>query len=222
LAEIFESPSTQEGHYKPLGRAKLLDHDERSIRMGASSATVEVIALAPNLFRVGMFPEGRAPDYASEAIEKEAWEPVAAEMSGEEEISLSTEAATAHISLDSLRISFSDPSGRVFAADDEELGMGVVELPEADVFSAPLGSPVRLYKRREEGERYFGCGERTSGLDKTGSHQVFWNVDPPSGHTASFNNIYSSVPFTLSLASGRAHGLFFDNTHRVEFDLASE
>jgi alpha-glucosidase len=220
LAEIFESPPTQEGQYKPLGRAKLLDHDERSIRMRASSATVEVTALAPNLFRVGMFPEGRPPDYASEAIEKEDWEPVAAEISGEEEISLSTEAATAHISLDSLRISFSDPSGRVFAADDEELGMGVVELPEADVFSAPLGCPVRLYKRREEGERYFGCGERTSGLDKTGSHQIFWNVDPPSGHTASFNNIYSSIPFTLSLASGRAHGLFFDNTHRVEFDLA--
>ncbi len=220
MAEIFESPPTQEGRYNPLERAKLLDYDERSIRMGAGSATVEVTALAPDLFRVGMFPEGRPPDYASEAIEKEDWKPVAAEMTGEEKISFSTEAATAHISLDPLRISFSDPSGHTFAADDEELGMGVVELPGADVFSAPLGSPVRLYKRREEGERYFGCGERTSGLDKTGSYQVFWNIDPPPGHTASFNNIYSSVPFTLSLASGRAHGLLFDNTHRVEFDLA--
>ena len=100
--------------------------------------------------------------------------------------------------------------------------MGAVETPEADVFSEPLGSPVRLYKRREAGERYFGCGERTSGLEKTGSHQVFYNVDPPLGHTASFNNLYSSIPFTLSMANGKAHGLFFDNTHRVEFDLALE
>ena len=220
MAEIFESPPTQEGHYKPLGGAKLLDYDERSIRMGAGSTTVEVTALTPDLFRVGMFPEGRPPDYTSEAVVREDWEPVAAQMTGEEEISFSTEAATAHISLNPLRISFSDPSGRTFAADDGELGMGAVELPGTDVFSAPLGSPVRLYKRREEGERYFGCGERTSGLDKTGSYQVFWNVDPPAGHTASFNNIYSSVPFTVSLVSGRAHGLFFDNTHRVEFDLA--
>jgi alpha-glucosidase len=220
LAEIFESPPTQEGHYKPLGGAKLLDHNERSIRMGAGSTTVEVTALTPDLFRVGMFPEGRPPVYTSEAVVKEDWEPVAAQMTGEEEISFSTEAATAHISLNPLRISFSDPSGRTFAADDGELGMGAVELPGTDVFSAPLGSPVRLYKRREEGERYFGCGERTSGLDKTGSYQVFWNVDPPAGHTASFNNIYSSVPFTVSLVNGRAHGLFFDNTHRVEFDLA--
>jgi alpha-glucosidase len=100
--------------------------------------------------------------------------------------------------------------------------MGAVETPGADVFSEPLGSPVRLYKRREHGEKYFGCGERTSGLEKTGSHQIFYNVDPPLGHTASFNNLYSSIPFTFSITNGNAHGLFFDNTHRVEFDLAME
>jgi alpha-glucosidase len=95
-----------------------------------------------------MFPDGRPPDYTSEAVAKEDWEPVAVEMTGEEEISFSTEAATVHISLNPLRVSFSDPSGRTFAADDEELGMGVVELPDANVFSAPMGTPVRLYKRR--------------------------------------------------------------------------
>src|ERR671916_889518 len=100
------------------------------------------------------------------------------------------------------------------------LGTGFVRQPSRDVLSTALGNPVRLYKRRERGERYFGCGERTSGLEKTGSYQVFWNVDPPPGHTASFNNLYSSIPFTLSLVNGRAHGLLFDNTHRVEFDLA--
>ena len=42
------------------------------------------------------------------------------------------------------------------------------------------------------------------------------------GHTASFNNLYSSIPFTFSITNGKAHGLFFDNTHRVEFDLALE
>ena len=151
MAEIFESPPSQEGRYEPLERAKLLDHDDRSIRMGAGSATIEVTALAPDLFRIGMFPDGRQPDYTSEAVAKEDWELVAVEMTGEEEISFSTEAATAHISLNPLRVSFSDPSGRTFAADDGELGMGVVELPDAHVFSAPMGSPVRLYKRREEG-----------------------------------------------------------------------
>jgi alpha-glucosidase len=226
LAEIFASSPSREGRYEPVGTAKLLDHDHRSMRFGAGPTTVEVTALAPDLFRVGMFPEDRPPDYTSEAIAKEDWEPVAVRMTGEEAISLSTEAATAHISLDPLRISFSDSADRTFAVDDEELGMGVVELSQADVFSAPLGKPVRLYKRREEGERYFGCGERTSGLEKTDSYQVFWNVDPPPGHTASFKNLYASIPFVLTMRGGKAHGkaygLFFDNTHRVEFDLAHE
>ena len=155
MAEIFENPPDVRGDYEPLGKAELADHDERSIRLRAGSTTVEVTALAPDLFRVGMFPEGRAPRYASEAIAKEDWEPLAAEIKDISDItSLSTGSATARVSLDPLRISFTDASGREFAADDE-LGMGVVKQPGADVFSAPLGNPVRLYKRREDGERYF-------------------------------------------------------------------
>ena len=223
LSETYEKQPETGGNYEPLGTGELLDHDDRGLRVRAGSTTVEVTALAPDLFRVGMFPAGRPPRYDSEAIAKEEWETVEVSMqeSGEE-LTLSTTAATARVSLHPLRVGFSDHSGRQFAVDDEELGMGAVENPGADIFSEPLGSPVRLYKKREEGERYFGCGERTSGLEKTGSHQVFYNVDPPLGHTASFNNLYSSIPFTFSMTNGKAHGLFFDNTHRVEFDLALE
>ena len=223
MTETFERRPKTGGAYRPLGPGELLDHDDRSLRVKAGTTTVEVTALAPDLFRVGMFLEGRPPRYDSEAIAREDWEPVEVSMQeSEEELTLSTTVATARISLRPLRVGFADPSGRRFAADDEELGMGVVETLGADVFSEPLGSPVRLYKKREEGERYFGCGERTSGLEKTGSHQVFYNVDPPLGHTASLNNLYSSIPFTFSLTNGVAHALFFDNTHRVEFDLALE
>ena len=158
MAEIFEEPPKTEGRYIPLGQAELLDHTDRRLRLRVASTTVEVTALTPDLLRVGMFPEGRPPRYDPEAIAKEDWEPVAVKMSGEEEITVSTDAAMARVSLDPLRISFADPSGREFAADDRELGMGVVELPEADVFSAPLGRPVRLYKRREDGERFSAAG----------------------------------------------------------------
>ena len=222
MAEIFEKPPETGGRYEPLGAAQLLDHDDRSVRLRTGSTIVEIAALAPDLFRVGAFPEGRPPQYTSAAIEREDWEPLEASIEVSEETLMLSTSVAVRVSLNPLRISFIDASGHAFAADDEELGMGFVRQPGADVFSQPLGPPPRLYKRREGGERYFGCGERTSGLDKTGSYQIFWNVDPPSGHTASFNNLYASIPFTLSLANGRAHGLFFDNTHRVEIDLALE
>ena len=76
MAEIFEKPPETEGRYEPLGTAELLDHDNRSLCLKAGSAAVEVTALAPDLFRVGMFPEGRTPRYDSEAIVKEEWESV--------------------------------------------------------------------------------------------------------------------------------------------------
>jgi alpha-glucosidase len=222
LAEIFEKPPETGGRYEPLGAAQLLEHDDRCVRLRTGSTIVEIAALAPDLFRVGAFPDGRTPEYTSEAVAKEDWEPVETSIEvSEETLTLSTSVA-ARVSLNPLRISFTDASGRTFAADDEELGMGFARQPGADVYKQPLGPPPRLYKRRVEGERYFGCGERTSGLEKTGSYQLFWNVDPPAGHTASFNNLYASIPFALSLANGRAYGLFFDNTHRAEFDLALE
>ncbi|HKH77703.1 MAG TPA: TIM-barrel domain-containing protein, partial [Rubrobacteraceae bacterium] len=221
--EIFETPPATGGTYKPLGKAELADHDERGLRLKSDWTTVEVTALAPNLFRVGMFPEGRPTNYVTEAIAKSDWEPIGLKMREEEGvITLSTGAFTARVSLNPLRVSFADPAGRAFAADDAQLGMGVVDRGGTEPFYNPLGDPVRLYKQRERGERYFGCGERTSGLEKTGSYQVFWNVDPPAGHTASYNNLYTSIPFVLSLTDGNAYGLFFDNTHRVELDLARE
>jgi alpha-glucosidase len=83
-----------------------------------------------------------------------------------------------------------------------------------------LGPAITCRLARRPGERFFGCGERTGGLEKTGSHQLFWNYDPPEGHTASFKNLYTSFPFFTGLAGGVARGVFVDNPGRVEIDLA--
>ncbi len=101
------------------------------------------------------------------------------------------------------------PEGVRFEAGEAAPGIGDL-----------LGPLLKAVIPRRPGERFFGCGERTAGLEKTGSHQLFWNYDPPEGHTASFNNLYTSIPFVLSLHEGRARGLFVDNPGRVEIDLA--
>ncbi|CAN5673345.1 glycoside hydrolase family 31 protein [soil metagenome] len=223
MAEIFGTLPETGINYEPLGDAELTDHDGTSVRLRCGSTNVEVTALTPNLFRVGMFQEGRPADYDSPAMAKTDWEPAETSIEDSEgRVTLSTAGGKAHVTLSPLRVSFEDALGNVFGADVPVLGMGIVRLPQEDVFSAPLGNPVRLYKKREAGERYFACGQRTGGLEKTGDAQVFWNEDPPMGHTADHDNIYTSTPFTLVMNHGRAWGLFFDNTHRVEFDLAKE
>ena len=119
MSETFEKQPETGGNYEPSGAGELLDHDDRGLRVRAGSTTVEVAALAPDLFRVGMFPAGGPPRYDSEAIAKEDWEPVEVSMQeSDEELTLSTTAATARVSLNPLRIGFADASGREFAVDD--------------------------------------------------------------------------------------------------------
>jgi alpha-glucosidase len=215
--------------YQAVGPATTIATAASKVSLRAGSATVEVTALAPDLFRVGFFPQGRSVDYSSVAVVARDWQtgPVTV-VEDADEIRLATSAATAHLSPDPLRIGFTDSTGRAFALDDPELGMGWFtafgENPVVDLAnqSGTLGMPVRVYKQHMAGERYFGCGERTGELDKTGSHQIFWNVDPPAGHTALQNNLYASIPFTLVLAEGQAWGFFLDSTTRVEFDLAHD
>ncbi len=215
--------------YQALGKTGSIEKDTSKVCLRAGSATVEVTALAPDLFRVGLFPDGRPVRYDSYAVVTQNWEPGTVTLAEDEaELAITTSFATAHFSLNPLRIGFTDQSGRSFATDDPELGMGwfpsseqssVVSLANA---VGTLGTPLRIYKRHNAREHYFGCGERTGELDKTGTRQLFWNVDPPPGHTVLQNNLYVSIPFTLVLADGQAWGFFLDNPGRIEFDLAHD
>ncbi len=201
--------------YESLGTAITVAKDASKVCLQVGSATVEVTALAPDLFRVGFFPEDRPVNYSSVAVVAQDWQPGPVTIVEEAGVlTLTTSAATAHLSLGQFRIGFSDHAGREFALDDPELGMGW--------FPASGEAAVRVYKRHLAGEHYFGCGERTGELDKTGSQQLFWNVDPPRGQTALQNNLYASIPFTLALSESHAWGLFLDSTTRVEFDLAHD
>ena len=54
--------------FEPLGAATVVDQGPGTLRLHAGATTVEVAALAPDLLRGGMFPDGLPPDYRSEAI----------------------------------------------------------------------------------------------------------------------------------------------------------
>ncbi len=201
--------------YQSLGTAITVAKDASKVCLELGPATVEVTALAPDLFRVGFFPEDRPVNYSSVAVIAQDWQPGPVTIVEEAGVlTLTTTAATAHLSLGQFRIGFTDHAGREFALDDPELGMGW--------FPTSGEAAVRVYKQHLASEHYFGCGERTGELDKTGSQQLFWNVDPPRGQTALQNNLYASIPFTLALSESHAWGLFLDSTTRVEFDLAHD
>src|SRR5260370_42116766 len=111
--------------YLSLGTAITVAKDAAKVCLEVGSATVEVTALAPDLFRVGFFPEDRPVNYSSVAVVAQDWQPgpvtIVEEAGG---LTLATSAATAHLSLGQFRIGFTDHARREFALDDPELGMG--------------------------------------------------------------------------------------------------
>src|SRR5437762_487315 len=196
---MFVAPPEPLPDFEPLGDATLVARTANAARFKVGQTTVEVTALAADLFRVGIFGDGRPVSYASEAVAKTDWSAASTSVA-DDGTRITTDHAEASIELRPLRIGFRDRNSKEFAVDDRDLGAGFAPLAPAETrLVDPLGAPARVYKRHIPGTRYFGCGERTGGLDKTNSHQVFWNVDPPLGHTASLNNLYTSVPFVLAL-----------------------
>lgn len=97
-------------------------------------------------------------------------------------------------------------AGQPFCALDELPAWG----PE-DAVSARLAT--------DPAERFYGFGERTGLLEKSGSRMSYWATDPNHLHGPDVDMLYIAIPFALALRPGLAWGLFFHNTFRSEFDL---
>lgn len=81
---------------------------------------------------------------------------------------------------------------------------------------------IQVLKEIIGNEYYYGLGEETGHLNKKGYYYQMWNTDEPNPHVESFEKLYKSIPFLITLREGIAYGLFFDNTFKASFDLGKE
>ena len=56
---------------------------------------------------------------------------------------------------------------------------------------------------------FYGLGERTGSLNKKGYHYRNWNTDDPSPHGETFQQLYKSIPFLITLREESTFGIFF-------------
>jgi alpha-glucosidase len=217
------------GEYLPIGAVSVSgEEDDGGAHVwhftAEDGARAEVALLAEDLARVRLVPSGREPA-PSWAVAREEWPAIDVRAERQDGVlALTTPAMRVQLDLDPFRVSFQWPDGASFAADDPQLGMGSVprigpkDLPSVDF---PTGS-LHCTKRLEPGARIFGCGERTSPLDKRGEHLVFYNVDPPQPHGADTRAMYVSIPFWLTLRDdGRCYGIFLDSVWKSALDAGA-
>lgn len=81
---------------------------------------------------------------------------------------------------------------------------------------------VFVSKEMNDNMYFYGLGERTGSLNKKGYHYKNWNTDDPSPHGETFQQLYKSIPFLITVEDSTACGIFFDNHFESHFDMGKE
>lgn len=85
-----------------------------------------------------------------------------------------------------------------------------------------INYPVQLVCELEEGDDFYGLGDKSGFLNKKNYEYENWNTDNPQAHTEDFHALYKSVPFLICKRARGVCGLFFDNTFRSHINLGKE
>lgn len=112
-----------------------------------------------------------------------------------------------------LRIQISDLEGNII--NEDELGFHWEENYEYG------GNTVKMSKITQSAESFYGMGDKATHTNLKGKRVNNWVTDQYA-YGKDQDPLYKAVPFFLGLHSGKAYGIFFDNTFRSYFDFAHE
>lgn len=189
-----------------IGAVKTVARGDNAVDFVCTHGRARVTVLSDRIVRVrATQATDFGPDF-SYAVTKTRWPKVNATIREGKTVTISTKKLAVTISKSPLRIKFATPEGRPLNGDETTRGMGWE------------GPTSRSHRTLAADERFFGCGETTSPLNKRGSKTTFWNTDDPN-HTYASEAIYVSIPFLISTRPGAHYGVFWDNTHRTHFNL---
>ncbi|HEV7767969.1 MAG TPA: glycoside hydrolase family 31 protein [Thermoanaerobaculia bacterium] len=203
------------GQWSPIGDMPRPSLERNSLRFENAQAVAVITALSPEVIRVRVTPAGReVRDYSYAIVDRELESPGATFALDAEQSTLFTDALRVTIHHAPFRVAFSSSGGESLDEDDSR---GTV--------LSPAGA-IRVSKRLRNDEQIYGLGEKNGPLNKRGWKLggysfTMWNSDT-FGYDASTDPLYVSVPFYLVLRSGKAHGIFLDNTFRSNFDIGHQ
>jgi len=83
------------------------------------------------------------------------------------------------------------------------------------------GNVVKMSKISQEGESFYGLGDKPVHLNLKGKRFENWVTDSYA-FSKDTDPIYKTIPFYVGLHNSKAYGIFFDNTFRSFFDFSNE
>lgn len=199
---------------KYLGKPLSAEQKSNKFYFSDGDAKVEVTVITDEIIRVRLAPHGVFLDEFSYAVPKlEKKVSVFGMHEHEHEYVVYTNIINCHINKEDFFISFSDNQNFVTSSDavpmhwEENVKFG--------------GYYVYCTKTCHDQESFFGMGDKPTEFNLRGKRLKNWNTD---AYSFAWNQdpLYRSIPFYISLNDGVAHGIFFDNTFRAEFDFGAE
>lgn len=185
-----------------------LKHLPNGIEVRNGNTVLQVLALRDDVLRIRESLTGQLPEDASWAVPSSVRKQsvnVTPEISSNLR-GFHTKSLQVHIEMPSLRISIADLDGHVLQED----------APGWPIESH--GTRFRVFKNMPDDEHYFGLGDAMGPLDRRGQSFRLWNTDAFL-FQESTDPIYKSIPFFLTMRSGRSIGCLLDNTWSTNFDF---
>lgn len=184
---------------------------ENGVKLNLSSDQSGFIRLfSEDMAKVSILKQGDN-EYFSEAIQKKDWDTPSFEFSEQgNEITLSTKEITIKIKKEPFGVKFLDKEGNVINEDYMQNGSGYD------------GEKPYVYKKTTDDEAFYGFGEQGGlNVNQRGESIGMFNTDAYAYQTDT-KYLYTSIPFFIGLKDEKAYGIFFDNTNRSYFEMASE
>jgi len=128
-------------------------------------------------------------------------------------IEITTSALVLNVNKIDCKLTFTDKLGRIICRDEK--GFHWEENPYYG------GDIVKMSKVVQEGEHFYGMGDKTMHLNLRGKRVINWAMDT-YGFKKEEDPIYKAIPFYTALQDGQGYGVFFDNTFKSHFDFGSE
>lgn len=191
-----------------IGDADRIEQEGPYLRMTTAAADVRLAMYNDTTFRVQICRKGapfRETSYACPQLP----EPRRFDFSRKgDTLTAETPAMRLVIGTRPFRVRLETPDGTVLSEDDPGLG------------TVWDGTEVTAYKTLQPGERFFGLGEKTGGLDKAGKQYRNWNTDA-FGYGQSTDPLYVSCPFYMGLSHDRPYGIFLNNAAETVFNFGA-
>lgn len=127
---------------------------------------------------------------------------------------ITTSKLICHIHKTDLRKSIFDAKDNTLICEDE-LGFHWEESYELG------GDIVKMSKAAQNGESYYGLGDKPQHLNLKGRRFENWATDSYA-FGKDTDPIYKAIPFYTGLHHGKSYGIFFDNTFKTFFDFCQE